>query len=267
MNNNEIIKIPELFILDCIRTKRINMVQVFVSHKIVSRLHLNARGEELRVLLKEKYSPEQTSMLLKEWRNMPFIEYNVEKDTYKILHNVEKYYNSLGEYNHRYTGIKKFNISDLKYTGNTLTRFLYCEVMYGRGPISISRETITDITGLTRQTQRKAEQEFGVTVEAQDIEIDKKKINLNGVGRRLKTINGNLYAQHTNCYEYQPVSHNVKDKHRLKHNCSKVYVAYKNKLMVAKDFILMFNWDTATGLKCLKPGNSFNYDYLLKESF
>ena len=120
---NARIVLPKRFILDCMRNKQINMIHVYIAQLICSREHYNITSKELRDILKSKFSTQHISMLLKQWREQPFIHYDIENDTYRIERNVESYFGDIYD-EYGIEGGLKFNYKDLNYTGNTLTRFL-----------------------------------------------------------------------------------------------------------------------------------------------
>jgi hypothetical protein len=248
------VKLPSLFVLSCMKHKEINLVQVFIAHKVLSRTHFNIHRKELTEFLKDKYSYPHINLLLKQWQAKPFINYNEDRETYSFAKNVEEYYNQ--EYiEHDYKKILKFSLEELPYTGNTLARFLYVEIMF-RTNCSMTREFITNITGLTKPTQIKAEKEFNVTVTPQFIEMKEKIYDFTKINRKCLKIDNIHYLQHTNHYSYVNCLGKLK---RVKRDICIRQSIYKAK---PRDFVYCF--DRATkGIKTLFTGELFNRDYIL----
>jgi len=248
------VKLPSLFVLDCMKKKEINLVQVFIAHKVLSRTHLNIHSSEIRDFLKDKYSRPHTYQLLNLWRAKHFIAYDETKDTYRFKKNVEDYYNEIYT-PHNYKRILKFSFDDLTYTGNKLARFLYCEIMF-RYNCSMTREFITEVTGLSKPTQIKAEKEFSVKAEPQFIEMDKKIYNFEKIARMCLLIDNKHYLQHSNHYCYRNQLGKVR---KVKRENSKPQTIYNTK---REDAVFCFVREIE-GIKKLFMGELFNRDYLL----
>jgi hypothetical protein len=251
------VKIPSEFILDCMKSKQINLVHVFIAHKVLSRTHLNIHRKELTTFLKTKYSYPHINQMLKIWQNKPFVDYDNNNDTYRFKKNVEDYYKNL-YIPHNYKRVLKFSLNELTYTGNTLARFLYCEVMF-RYNCSMTREFITEITGLSKPTQIKAEKEFNVTVTPQYIEMNTKLYNFEKIARKCLLIDNKHYLQHTNHYSYINQLGKVR---KVKRENSKLRTIYNKKI---QDTVFCFVKEM-NGIKKLVTGELYNHDYMLSFS-
>jgi hypothetical protein len=213
--------IPEPFIIDCIKNRETNLIHVYKAQLKCNRKHYNITHKEFYELLKEYFHPSYINQILKGWAEKEYITYDADKKTYAILENLDKYYNRIG-YNHKYNGILKLNWNEITYTGNKLRNFMYCEIVFRNKAQSISRANIEKITGLSRATQRVAEQEYGVKVQSQYIELD----NALPTSRRTYKRDGKYYIQHVNCYKYKP---NLKKIRRGQHELDNARRIYSKK--------------------------------------
>lgn len=196
-------------VLDFIRNRNINLFIIASYHLWLSRKHYKITRKEFIKSLKinTDLSSSHITKLLSEWKAKPYILYEKETDTFSIKECYESYYD-------RNPVVENFNQSliyslcEIKYTGNKLRNFLYCEIMHRPGIHSISRDTIYKVTKLSKETQKNAEIEFGVNKEQQFVELkelDFKKDNklVNHYIKKSDKKDNIFYAQQVNVYSYK----------------------------------------------------------------
>ena len=267
---NRDVKVPEEFILDCMNNKRINLIHVFIEMKLLLRKRPSVTGKELQDNLTKYFKKEYTYELLKKWRHQPFVDYCHVKDIYRLNKNVEKYYYENTFNPNIFNGLLKVPTTRLKYTGNKLTSFLFCELVYSNRERSYSREFLTKLTSLSKPTQIKAEKLFNVNVKPQFIMVDAKRISPGMTDRKLKfrIKEGNkVLIQHTNVFGYKNVLERVKVKQRLSGKQSHLYIHMKKNISRTDECVFRFT-DTNKRKKfnILYPGGGFEYGYLIKEN-
>lgn len=242
------IKVPKEFVINLIKQKEINLLHVYIAQKTISQKHYKATKQELIAILNKNFSLTHCYQLLNLWESKPYV--TKEDNKYFLNTNPEKYYKA--------SSMFKFTDNELTFTGNKLSRFLYCEFIFRNKQTRISRKTITELTGLTKQTQIKAEREFGVISEDQYIKVKKNKYPIHGLNRRLKkdTEDGYLLIQHTNVFYYQHVLGKVRVKQRVKAITHGIYTYFKNHKI---DPVFRYGLEK----NVLYEGLNFNFNYLL----